>query len=355
MSGLEVLPGPDETGTSSSSSGTGTPDGSSSSSGKPGACQHAKEPAKPAPAAGGSDTTLTFAMFQMVPRNTGTPFGLDLDGLCTCFTEVGKTTPDPGACKRSTPACDNPLETGLDNAGSAVFKDIDSAAVNPIQYENERVAGGNSGLLLRIEGYNGLDDDDAISVRLIRSAGVAPARASETVKQEWPDSDESFVASEAYVAQRVVVARFPEVLVPFLAATPSPARMKGAVLVGELKEKTAIPELLLAGRTNTSDMVNGVGQLEVTIPGLGPVRLCQALNDSSTARYFSDFATLACKSSDMPSDPASDRDLEVPCDAMSFGLRLLMVPANLGAKKALPSIDDGCGGVDGYPVVCTTP
>jgi hypothetical protein len=350
MNGLKVIPSEDSTdpGTSSSSGKPKKDASASSSSGVPGACNHAKEPAKPAADPGGTDTTLTFAMRQLVPNNEGTPFGLDLDGLCTCFTEVGAKAPGPDACKRTTSACDDPQDTGLDNAGAVLFKQIaNQGGVNFIDVENGHVAGGQIGLLIHIEGYNGLANDDAISVRFIRSAGISGG-PNPSQKDAWPDSSDSFPSTEAYVANKVLVARFDEVEVPFVISTPQPAKMKGAIVTGALADGNALPELVVAGRSNTGELVASVGQLEVT--GIGP--LCQTMPFDDRYRTF---GGEACKVSDMPTDPAKTGDLNTPCDAMSFGVKMLMIPANLGSKASLSVGGDRCGGVDGYPVPCPNP
>jgi hypothetical protein len=53
----------------------------------------------------------------------------------------------------------------------------------------------------------------------------------------------------------------------------------------------------------------------------------------------------------MPTDPNNDRDLNTGCDALSFGLKLLMVPAELDAvSKPLAAVGDRCSDRD--PIIC---
>lgn len=365
MNGLELTPVPSpDPGETSSSGGSKKDSGSSgatSSSGDPGKCSPLKEPAKPAAAdPGGTDVTLTFAMRQLVSNNDDTPFGLDLDGLCTCFTDVGASAPGPDACKRGTSACDNPLSTGLDNAGAVLFKQISKqGGVNLVDVENGHVAAGQIGLLIHIEGYNGLANDDDVTVRFIRSAGISGGPSPER-KDEWPDSNDSFTSTEAYVvttvtkndgkeiAIRSLVARFAEVEVPFLISTPNPAKMRGAIVTGVIADGNTIPDLIVAGRSNTSELVNSVGQLEA--PVIGP--LCQTIPFDDR---YANFGAEACKVSDLPTDPAKTGDRTTPCDAMSFGVKMLMIPATLGAKASLTNGGDRCSDVDGYPLACSDP
>jgi hypothetical protein len=46
----------------------------------------------------------------------------------------------------------------------------------------------------------------------------------------------------------------------------------------------------------------------------------------------------------MPTDPAKDRDLTTACDALSFGVKMLMIPADLGPDEPLPNVGDQCAG-----------
>ena len=362
MNGLELQTNPTDPGeTSGSSSGktSGSTSGATGTSGgssglDPDKCNHVREPAKPAASdPGGTDTTLTFAMRQLVPNNEGEPFGLDLDNLCTCFTEKGQTTPGPDACKRTTSACDDPGFKGRDNAGAVLFKQIANAGgVNLIDIANGHVSGGKIGIVVHIEGYNGLANDDAVSVRFIRVAGIAggpnPAKVD-----AWPDSDDSFSSTEAYVVNRTLVARFTEVEVPFLISTPTPAKMKGAIVMGTITDGV-IPDLLVAGRTNTGELINSVGELEVSF-GTGSFRLCESMEFDDAQRYRS-FSAAACKVSDMPTDTAKTGDLTTPCDAMSFGVKMLVIPATLSAtKQPVSTSSPGCNEVSGYPLPCPSP
>lgn len=369
MNGLDVIPlatEPTGEGTSSSGKTSSGTSGATSSSGTSGldvfdVCTPLKEPAKPAAAdPGGTDTPLTFAMKQLVSNNSETPFGLDLDGLCTCFTDKGKTTPGPDACKRTTSFCDDQQSRGLDNAGATLFKQINAqGGVNMIEVENSLVAEGKIGIVIQISDYNGLANDDAVTVKFIRSAGVSGGADFNTT-QIWPTSGVVYTSTDGWVVTqtlktadggaltvRNLVAHFAEVEVPFLVSTPDPPKMRGAILTATIADGYAIPDLQIAGRTNTLKLVNQAGQLQTPF---GTV--CQSLQINN---LYKQFGSAACAVSDMPSDPANDRDLGTPCDAMSFGVKMLLVPAILGANKSLPNDYDDCSGLDGYPLACPNP
>lgn len=353
MNGIEYIPLPTDpdqgtSGTTSGKTSSGS-SGKTSSSGTaaPGGCQHATVPGKPAKAgAGGSDITLTFAMKNLVSNNTGEPFGLDIDGLCTCFGSFpdGGGPPDPDACKRATPSCDDPREKGLDNAGSTIFKGISAGGgANLADIENTQVASGDNSLLVHIEGYNGLADDDAVAVKIIRSSGPSSGGAPNfNAKEEWSGSTDFVASTEGYVAGKVLVARFPSAPVPFTNGTYKPAKMNGAILTGAFGDGNTLPSLILAGRSNTQELVNAVGQMPHPVYGT----LCQT---SDFSDLFTNFGQLACKGSDMPTDPANDRDLNTPCDALSFGVNMLMIPADLGPDGPVPNPGDQCAG---HAIVC---
>lgn len=337
MSGLSVQQGATEPG--DEDGGTSRRDGSSgaSSSGNTGPCQHAREPAKPASATpGGSDTTLTFAMKGMVPKNDVVPFGLDLDGLCTC--QEG----DKNACKRGTEVCDDP--GGLDNAGATIFKGIaEQGGFNLVEGENARIADGLAGIVVHVEGYNGLEDDDAVNVTFIRSPGIA-AKPNFDAVEAWPVSDVVYASTEAYVAKKVLVARFTEVDVPFLSDTPQPAKMRGSVMMGTLGAGNVLSELILAGRANTAELVNSVGQLKHP---LFNIALCDTVEATA---LFTNFGSIACGGSDMPTDPSKDGDQNTTCDALSFGVKMLMIPAEIGPNQALKTVSDRC--TERTPITC---
>lgn len=337
---------PDQGSTSSGTTSGKTSSGSNGTSGQTSsggiACQRNSVPAKPAKAStGGTDTTLTFAMQNVVSNNQSTPFGLNIDGLCTCYGTYpdGGGPPDPDACKRPTPSCDDPANVGLDNAGSTIFKGISGGGgANLADIGNTQVADGDFGLLVHIEGYNGLEDDDAITVTVIRSAGPSSGgKPNFSSKEQWSSSSETYDSTEAYVAGKVLVAKLPSVPVPFLIGTNKPAKMNGAIITGAFDAGNTLPALIVAGRSNTTELVNSVGQLNHPVYGT----LCQT---SDVSPLFTNFSNLACSSSDMPTDPTKDRDLTTSCDALSFGVKMQMIPADLGPDEAVPNPGEQCAG-----------
>jgi hypothetical protein len=316
----------------------GSSSGSASSSGSSGgsACSLKHAPNPPAQAAAGADVALVVTLEEIVADNSGPAFGLDLDNLCTCTANA----PEACATKVGVTHCDpvdaNGTSNGLDNSVSELFKEISGSSENFIADENAKIAQGNSGTIVKVDGYNGAKDDDAITVTVYRSPGRSDGVDFGQV-QDWPiATNVSAVSTKGYVTGGTLVAEFATITVPFLYDTRTPAQMQSATLVGTL-DLSAAPTMtnaLLAGRSDRDELIASTGEL---ISQQFGVALCQG------GTLFSGFASKTCDHADLPIDPANDGK-GAPCQALSFGLSMNFKPATIGSSTTTSRAPERCSG-----------
>lgn len=303
----------------------------------PAGCVLKKAPKKPAKVTGGTDTGFVVALRRMVSSNSGPKVGLDLDNLCTCKNGEREACKPKGADTNCDP------EDGLDNSASEAFNALvsGSGGLNIIEDANVRIASGFHGNVFEIEGYNGQADDEAITVTWFPSPGLGTG-VNFNVVHAWPVAA-PVVAKEAYVAGKVLVAVFDTIDILFLDDTPTPPKLVSATLTGTIADVGGQPTLgraILAGRANTTSLIQGVGQLKP--PQAFGFALCETPQYQGTA-------TGVCAKSDLPAGPADD-GTQAACDSISMALNLELTPATVGSTQSIPTISDRCGGQT--PVSC---
>ncbi|MBX3226689.1 MAG: hypothetical protein KIT84_39290 [Labilithrix sp.] len=313
------------------------PDGSSKDGDPETPCtpKHVHPP--PPAAAGGTDRELVFALQEMDSTPSDRRAGLDLDGRCSCHDDL------PPTCTSKTGAvtCDPEDGTGLDNIAGTSFAALLSTTggFNMISLANARIQNGQHGNVFRIEGYNGLDDDDDVKVTFHPSPGRGSGNVNFTQVQSWPIGP-GVVATKAYVAKRQLVALFDSIQIFFLEDTFQPATLRHATLFGDIVDvggDLRLPDVQVAGRANTTELVASIGQIETP---LGTV--CYAPTYESTG-------SSACNASDLPASPAED-GTAAACDSFSMAMRLKLIPATLGNSASIPTVFDRCNGAP--KVVC---
>jgi hypothetical protein len=307
-------------------------------------CPIARWPGPPAKDDGPGEDTVLFAWTSLglaPPTDAGAgTFGYDIDGVCTC--------PDRGSCKNplaGSKACDEP-GTGRDNNfGQLVALLVQYGAIDE-KGINQNVVDGKYGIVLRIDGYNGLANDTKVSVGIYDANGVAGGGAPKNDgNDDWIIDTNSiqgptgfipaFLDQNAYVAGGVLVASFPRFELR-LSTHPDDLLMEfdvtGVHLTAHLtgpKGQVDVDRGVLAGRISLATL-----ESVATVRGICTSVATQALEQT------------ACALLDVASDYSHDKAADLPCDALSAALAFTAVhtklPTQPAADRALaPSMCDG--------------
>lgn len=287
----------------------------------------------------------------------GPNLGYDLDGTCTCLGEESSCAPFV------TPAADCDGPRGRDNAMSRVFQaasGLDSTFSSA--HHSDQTESGRWSLLVRVMGYNGQANDDAVVVALYPSSGrdeepcLVDFQPLWDGSDAWPvdaagvsgsgsggaggcgsgglqgyDVDDPIFHSEAgFVADQVLVATFPEAAFLWLGTDRvRVSRLTDALLTATLVPQGAqwrLTEGLLAGRWPLADVFASLSWLDI-----GNQPLCTDIVVYGLTK------DLVCSHSDVGGGGTS-----APCDALSFGMAFEAHPARIGIVVAGDQAPDGC-------------
>lgn len=339
-------------------------------------CEHARVP-KPTPGApdGPENLDLLFA-FRSVDFGSG-KVGLDLDNVCTC------TNGAQGSCKvtSSAPACDE--NGGRDNALGRILSTIKGTAHYDIEERiNELIDRGKSGLLVRVQGWNGQPDDSLVQVSFYPSRGVCtpPAIAADAGDAgdagDASDAGDSGDAAEAGDADPFYDPTLPRCVPPTFDAsdewaydptqllgdpsrvisklTATNAYVTNGMLVAEVAGRMPLATLdlilqagvvmgriganppslsggIIAGRWKLEDAFQALRRLSVGDAGLP---LCQS------PAYQIGESTI-CSLADIMALP-SDDDSGVACNAISVGVAFEAAPASFGPPIIIDTVGGDC-------------
>jgi|CZKU01.1.fsa_nt_gi hypothetical protein len=347
-------------------------DAAASADAGPDPCLHARPPGHPDGGVSGGGTIQVVAAFKTIdigltadasaPRP---PFGYDLDGVCTC--------PGPPSCIQVPGAprsCDD--DAGRDNTDIDLFRGLGGAASTGTAQIDDGLQSGQYGLLLVIDGYNGMADDENVTVSYYVSNGVnrtadggipTPTFTGGDLWTVDPDSLQNkpqdpasipscahnpqcqsvFSDDRAYVSNYVVVAHFNQLTVAFGDRSflgGATMALSTAVVVGQLQPVPIQQGVFgydlvggtIAGRWPTKALL----QTLATIPANDGGFLCGNGN-----LYYEIIKETVCGAADISQNQAND-NMNVACDAVSVGMTFAAGPAQLGAVLAVPPALAGC-------------
>lgn len=314
------------------------------------ACTPARPaPAKTGPDPAGTDRTFAAVISTMALLPAGDPRAFDLDDSCTC--------PEPPSCRgnASRSACDG--DRGTDNTLSGILKDLPGAEllVDPERLR-QRLAQGESTLIVYVTRYNGTDDDSDVDVYLIRSTGTAKTDGvAATPRFDGTDPydcviDDVAVCKTAAGVSSIVPSISPQhgyvrdgnLVVPdarfFLSVVAGyPIRGRG-VLTAKIEAfstgaggepRYALKEGIMAGGLPLGDLLMALALVE-PFPG---TTLCAEKSVMGT------FKSQLCAGRDMtfaPSPRVTTGEPEVSCDAISAVVTFDAVPFQAHEAIALP-------------------
>jgi hypothetical protein len=266
--------------------------------------------------------------------------GFNLDRTCSvdvttssCTTGVDEVTFDKYAKDHG--------DRGLDNTGYGLIQYLGSLgdAFKPSSV-NDRLLSGEFGILVRITNWNGASDDDDVFVEAFPAVGIvvqgdAGTKPQITSSDQWirdvrfqvaPGLDASILKSnKAYVTGNKLVASFADFTLP-ITVPDDPKKLdiraREVWLEGDLvtdASGTRIANATLGGRWKTADFLGEVRliYLKSTL-GVSMQYLCEM---GAPAFIYATVKKEACSGRDIRSASRED-DTNVPCDALSVGLRL---------------------------------
>lgn len=267
--------------------------------------------------------------------------GFDLDRACTCCTEcaAAQTCTPPTA-----PICDAAL--GRDNAMAHFLSQLEQTLVSPVTSSSLQadIAAGSWTVLLRVWGYNGMADDDNVTMALYATNAlpmppVWDGTDTWTVRSDYlvapsMSLDDATVKSDvAYVAGGVLVGTFGSAGPLRLSLTGGfELQLSSAVIAGTLEMadgRYRLANATLGGLWSMPDVFLTLNNLR---QGGMPV-LCKG-----DLVYENTIKPLLCGLRD--SKPGFDAP--APCDALSFGTSFVSEQVVIMGTSLPPDPGVGC-------------
>jgi hypothetical protein len=280
----------------------------------------------------------------------GVTYGFNLDKACTC--------PEPDTCQRPASqarACDE--EAGVDNAGRPLFQEFSAANLITESTLNNAIQQGLAGLFVRVQQYNGKEDDAIVSFAVYASPGFTgypDAGPKFDGTDKWYVDQGSltgltvdspkYSADQAYVSKGVLVAslNFP-IIIGGANINPVIIELESGKIAAKLTVtggKITGMSGSLAGRWPVTKMLTSLQNVKDPLsPGN---HLCGA--DPT----FQSIKPGLCNAVDITSDPTNDGT--GICDAVSMGLGFEASPAVFGVALPTPGSPNFCDA--GYVATC---
>lgn len=319
----------------------------------PDPCSSVGVPPRPAGAAGPDTTSIVFALTAIdfglaLDAGVTGPYGFNLDKTCTC--------PGPGTCVLPDAAkvCDVGSR-GVDNNGNRVFRL--AAQFKFVQQDelNLAISTGMSGVLIRVDNYNGKSDDSQARLAVFSSLGLEGLFDGGVPQlngqDRWTVEDQSVIGGvisdagakprfsdeTAWVSNNQVVGSldFPITIGSSLNA-PVTIDLTGGVIVGTLGMKNGLRTLsgTFSGRWEAKKMLlsfqNYTDPLDTTKHVCG------------TDPTYQDLKLVTCSTVDIARVQNLDNQGS-DCDALSVGIHFEAVEAQLGNVSARPDAGFPCG------------
>lgn len=325
--------------------------------------------------------SLVVAAFKTIDIGVGadggvTPYGYDLDGVCTC--------PGPASCAQQDGApesCDD--KAGRDDTAVLLFLSLGAATSIGAFRIDQGLQSGQYGLLIAISGYNLEMNDDRVVVDFYVSNGLnrTPDGGIPTPVLDGTDlwtidpgslqggsaPDVLDIAScannprckplyeddQAYVSNGFVVAHMAGPIPiafgdrSFLGGATM--NLSDAIIVGQLSTfplshggvSYQLTGGTIAGRWPTSQLLSTLST--VGDPATDGGFLC-----GSSSTTYNIIKAVTCGAADISHIASNDNNVPLAqCDAISVGMQFTAVPAQLGGVFAVPPPPAGCtdGGV----------
>jgi hypothetical protein len=301
-------------------------------------CQHALYPSTPLRAAepGEKEIVVAVRKFDLGLAEKAPAVGFDLDRTCTtCGGDggIGET------CAPRDPTiqhCDD--EQGRDNAARTLFQQLQVLKVDIEASLNANVESGLSTLLLRVQKYNGVENDSDILVSIFGSSGLRQelddggtlySAAAFDGGDSWSvsrsqllPSVDPYVSTQArqgYVSGRTLVVPHASVSIPLREGVS--VDLTEAVIVATIDPSgTTITGGTIAGRWPVADALHVCG--EFSVPDGTDRPICDDPAFDSVVKPH------ICGEADLTAEAGAPAS--TPCDALSIAFAFTTVPALLG-------------------------
>jgi hypothetical protein len=350
--------------------GTGTVDagprdtGPEGDAGRDANCIPRSPPALPAGGEGdGPDVVFALRNILLDQRMMWDVIGYDLDGICTSLRNPVTECAPRGDAPREIDGTE-----GIDNSfGPQVVPFVLIGKPGLQMAATRDQTNGIGVVLVRLRGWNGTADDRAVEVIVSQSVfgtpelpdggmpvpevpdgGVVYADGGDPPLPRWEGRDWWWVRADnylggdiedpllrddrAYVSGGTIVARLPGRVPIVLAGSvrSSIFRLGDTRLTLRLSPDTMqVDEAILAGRWSIADALEAA-------PYAG---ICVGTENYDRLRRLAELSADLRATAGMPAP-------EVPCDAISFGLRFDGMRANIGGVSNLYGLPNGCAGMD---------
>jgi hypothetical protein len=300
----------------------------------------------PQPPGAGRDSSVDDVEFVIALKSTDAGdfgvrdarIGLDLDGTCTTSADTASCVPmDPKNVTMDGPCC---IDNALGQATAAYFS---PGAITDGLQGTEKT--GKYVTLLQVTGYNGMRDDPEVQVAVM--SGTTNDGSGMGAQPMWDGTDvwklfdtwlsdpvsraPKHFAEHAYVTGNVLVAEFSQSSAAGLIYVPDVYRV---IITGQLSKKADGYHLLNGTRTGRWAMPSVLAFLALlyqlsSIDDMGNCVLPEnvSTNDPSNLNSYETAKGYACAAADLRIE---GDDRTQPCDAMSIGVAMEGVPAQLG-------------------------
>ncbi|MBI5537269.1 MAG: hypothetical protein HY898_31395 [Deltaproteobacteria bacterium] len=306
-----------------------------------GTCSRALPPEPPAvkDAAGSIELVLAVRTIDFHETTQFNTIGYDLDKTCTCLGEGNSCQPPANSTPQDQ--CDGP--GGRDNRAAALIAASSMLGLSSATFDND-IADGEWSILVRVRGYNGLADDDQVSVAwLVPLNFMKPPVWDGT--DAWgingsclnhdgtgkPDLESPLITDTlAYVTGGRLVASL-KGGASLTLSTGMSIIINDAFLVAGLVQdgsKWSVQEGLLVGVWKTTDLL---ANLRYTTVGGQP--LC------ATNGIYKNIKDSVCQKRDIL---ASGGAPTAPCDAISLAFTFTAAPAKIALALDNPAGADPC-------------
>jgi hypothetical protein len=331
-------------------------------------CVHALPPERPTTNDSLNGPDVVFA-FSGVRLDTGEeeaglpkPLGLDLDDTCTCPQPESCVPPDSGMPR----ACDGP--NGRDNAVGPLLAGVVTlgSGFGP-EAAAAQIQAGDFGILVVVQGWNGLPDDPELIVGVLISSGVegiqndgGRVRPRFDGSDVWTVTPASVLGGadivgkdcrtlggkclpfqsdpRAYVRGGVLVAHL-DIPLPFeTTAGIVQFDFLGATLSGTLTKDGAVYRLVgeIAGRWPIDNMLPTFARIHNPVTDTA---LCESEAGLQIYQYVK---SAACAAVDLTTSPSLD-NTGAPCDALSNAVSFAAVTATAGTVfQTSRTLPDDC-------------
>jgi len=286
-------------------------------------------------------------------RKNGEVMGYDLDGRCTGIP--GSTTSDPPCTSSKGIMAD--ADGGIDNAlltiseSFAAFNGTNAGSDLVGDLVNKQIDLGAFTNLIGLFGYNGLSNDDEITVHIVPATGLSSVGCDGGTLPEagpqwdgcdtWAHSPGKIVdgkdpvwtgAIKGYVADDVLVVQAQDLTFGLIGNELNTSDgMLTARIVRDGSGSIRMTDAVVAGRTPANELLSIVQLLE-----LNGTRICES------GQFLGLLRDSVCRARDLPLTQKEDgRGLS--CGAISFAFGFEAEPVRLGTAGMLPDVTCDAG------------